>query len=133
MVYAALNSGLGYFDNPKRQMKEWRELGAYLLAQDLVLSASPHWRSRPNTFPVDCWIAEHLRAYDAGDLTLQIAATRFSGSLVARTIELILPVILSTIWIFVDWVAGAQTIRTLGTLEGTSRTVGREFSRNVEV
>jgi hypothetical protein len=69
MVYAALSSGLDNFHDPKERLREWRELGAYTLAQNLLQSASLDWQSHRNTFWVNPWIAQHLREYDVSGLT----------------------------------------------------------------
>ena len=71
MVYAALNSAANSsFEHSRAQLKKWRELGAYLLAEALVLSSSsPDWPMHPNTFWIDPWVAQHLRSQDASGLT----------------------------------------------------------------
>jgi hypothetical protein len=69
MVYAALDSGADSSEDPRAQLEEWRELGAYLLAEALVLSSASDWPRHPNTFWIDPWIAQHLRSQEASGLT----------------------------------------------------------------
>lgn len=67
MVYFALNEGVSP-EHRKRFRKDWRERGSYHLTQLLKRSASPDWSSYPETFWMNPWIAEHLRACDEDGL-----------------------------------------------------------------
>ncbi len=69
LVYAALNSALDGFEDPKVQMREWRELGAAAFAHVLVISASPDWASYPGAFWINPSTAHRLRPYTAESLT----------------------------------------------------------------
>src|SRR5216684_6999643 len=67
MVYSALNEAI----SPKERKafrKEWTERGSYDLGQLMLQCALPDWSSYPETFWIDPWIGEHLRAYEPGNL-----------------------------------------------------------------
>jgi len=67
MVYFALNDGVPP-EHRKIFRKDWRERGSYHLTQLLLQCASPDWTSYPETFWMNPWIAEHLRACDENSL-----------------------------------------------------------------
>ena len=67
MVYFALNEGISP-EHWKSFRRDWRERGSYHLIQLLRWSASPDWESYPETFWMNPWIAEHLRAIDGDRL-----------------------------------------------------------------
>jgi hypothetical protein len=66
-VYCALNYGVDA-KSRKRFRKDWRERGAYDLAQLLLQCARPDWTSYPGTFWMDPWIGELLKASETGTL-----------------------------------------------------------------
>jgi hypothetical protein len=63
MVYFALNEGVSS-ECRKSFRKDWRGRGSYHLVQLLKRSASPDWESYPETFWMNPWIADNLRAVD---------------------------------------------------------------------
>ena len=67
MVYFALNESVPA-EHRKRFRKVWSERGSYHLIELLKQSASPNWESFPETFWMNPWIAEHLRACDPSGL-----------------------------------------------------------------
>jgi hypothetical protein len=67
MVYFALNQGVATEDR-KRFREHWRGRGSHHLIQLLLRCASSDWNSYPETFWVNPWVAEHLRACDENSL-----------------------------------------------------------------
>jgi len=67
IVYLALNEGVSPEDR-KTFRKDWVKRGSYRLAELLLRCARPDWASYPETFWMRPWIAEHLLAYEAGNL-----------------------------------------------------------------
>jgi hypothetical protein len=65
MVYSALNGGVAP-EERRRFRKVWLEEGSYRLAEVLLNCGRPDWKSYPDTFWIDPWIAEHLLAHCGG-------------------------------------------------------------------
>jgi hypothetical protein len=68
MVYAALNEAFDSTDDPKEEMKEWREIGAWPLAETLAACTRGHESPYGRTLWISPWLAQCLRAYDAHSL-----------------------------------------------------------------
>lgn len=66
-VYCALNDGVDA-KSRKRFRKDWRERGSYNLAQLLLQCARPDWTSYPETFWMNPWVAEQLKASEPDSL-----------------------------------------------------------------
>ena len=66
-VYCALNYGVDA-EYRKSFRKDWSERGSYNLAQLLLQCARPDWTSYPETFWMNPWIGEQLKASEPSGL-----------------------------------------------------------------
>jgi hypothetical protein len=75
LVYSALNTALDYYHDPKELRRDWCDIGAYGVAELLVLSASSDtrdWSSYPRML-TNPWEAQFLRRCAPGEIVFIVS------------------------------------------------------------